>query len=67
MPEDLNWAIGGEVYVLGDDEGVHDAVAESYDGQQVFAYGFADFLDLATVAVKATGGSAEDAKVENFG
>ena len=60
-------AAGGEVYVLAADDGVHDAVAESYDGQQVFVYGFADFLDLATAAVEATGGSAENAKVENFG
>ena len=60
-------AAGGEVYVLADDSEVDDAVAESYDDQQVFVYGFADFLDLATAAVETAGGSTEDAKVENFG
>ena len=60
-------AAGGEVYVLADDSEVDDAVAESYDSQQVFVYGFADFLDLATAAVETAGGSVEDATIENFG
>lgn len=60
-------AAGGTVFVLADDDAVRDAVAEAYDGQQLFVYGFADFLDLAETAVEAAGGTMDGAKVENFG
>ncbi|MES3160349.1 MAG: FAD-dependent oxidoreductase [Halorubrum sp.] len=37
------------------------------DGEGVFVYGFADFVDDATAAIEAAGGDAAAAKVENFG
>jgi ferredoxin-NADP reductase len=61
-------AAGGEVFVLSDADAVADAVAAVYDDdQQLFVYGFADFLDVATSAVDAVGGTTETAKIENFG
>jgi ferredoxin-NADP reductase len=63
-------AAGADVYVLDDDEGMADAVADVLTGgagEQVFVYGFADFLDDATAAIDAAGGDAGAAKVENFG
>lgn len=60
-------ADGVEMFVLSSDDAVHDAVAETYDGQQLFVYGFGDFIDLAEDAVEAAGGSMDGAKVENFG
>ncbi|MFB6116994.1 FAD-binding oxidoreductase [Halosegnis sp.] len=60
-------AAGAEVYVLGADAAVTDAVVEAYDGQQLFVYGFDAFVDLAERAVEDAGGSMEGAKVENFG
>ncbi|MFB6068502.1 MAG: FAD-dependent oxidoreductase [Halobacterium sp.] len=36
-------------------------------GEQVFVYGFDDFVDEAREAVAAAGGDPDDAKVENFG
>ncbi|WP_255196859.1 FAD-dependent oxidoreductase [Halorarius litoreus] len=59
---------GGQVFVLADEDAVAGAVAEVYDdAQQLFVYGFADFIDLATEAVEAAGGSTTGAKVESFG
>ncbi|WP_435195634.1 FAD-dependent oxidoreductase [Natronomonas sp. EA1] len=59
---------GGEVTTLADDDRFADAVAEVFaDDQQVFIYGFADFLDLAKNAVEAAGGDPTEAKAENFG
>jgi 3-phenylpropionate/trans-cinnamate dioxygenase ferredoxin reductase subunit len=59
---------GVAVRILDPDESLEGAVAEvSMDGQQVFVYGFADFLDAATRAVAAAGGEPDAAKVENFG
>ncbi|MFB6137565.1 MAG: FAD-dependent oxidoreductase [Halobacteriaceae archaeon] len=44
------------------------AVAEAVrEGGQVFVYGFADFLDVATDALAAAGYDPDAAKVENFG
>ena len=61
-------AEGGEVFVLADANAVAGAVADVYgDDQQLFVYGFADFLDTATAAVEAAGGTTEGAKIENFG
>jgi len=60
-------AAGATVFVLADDDAVVEAVAEAYDGQQLFVYGFAEFLDLAGTAVEAAGGTMDGAKVENFG
>jgi 3-phenylpropionate/trans-cinnamate dioxygenase ferredoxin reductase subunit len=59
---------GAFVRVLGADEDLTDATAAALeDGGQLFVYGFADFIDAATAAVEAAGGSTEDAKIENFG
>lgn len=37
------------------------------DGEQVYVYGFADFVDEATSALRDAGADPDDAKVENFG
>ena len=59
---------GAFVRVLGADEDLTDATAAALeDGGQLVVYGFADFIDAATAAVEAAGGSTEDAKIENFG
>ncbi|QZY00193.1 FAD-dependent oxidoreductase [Halobaculum rubrum] len=55
--------------VVVTDGAVDDAVAAAVtdrDGEQVFVYGFADFVDEATAALEAAG-YASDAKIENFG
>jgi ferredoxin-NADP reductase len=63
-------AEGATVHVI--DAG-DDMVATTTDvvtgeaGEQVFVYGFADFLDAATAAIDAAGGDPDAAKVENFG
>ncbi|MGM0591703.1 MAG: FAD-dependent oxidoreductase [Halobacteriota archaeon] len=52
------------------DGGIDAAVAEALtgrDGEQVFVYGFADFVADALAAVEAAGGDPDDAKVESFG
>lgn len=59
---------GAFVRVLGADEDLTDATAAALeDGGQLFVYGFADFIDAATAAVEAAGGTTDDAKIENFG
>ncbi|MFB6206674.1 MAG: FAD-dependent oxidoreductase [Haloglomus sp.] len=63
-------AAGAEVYVLGADESLTDAVAAvvtDAPGEQLFVYGFESFLDAATDAITAAGAAPEAAKVENFG
>ncbi|MDZ7747166.1 MAG: FAD-dependent oxidoreductase [Halobacteriales archaeon] len=56
-----------EIHVVGDEDSFHDAVGTSLADQQLFVYGFGDFLELAESAVKHNGGSFDDAKIENFG
>jgi 3-phenylpropionate/trans-cinnamate dioxygenase ferredoxin reductase subunit len=59
---------GAFVAVLDADDDLVPAVeAALADGGQVFVYGFADFLDVATDAIAAAGGDPDEAKVENFG
>jgi 3-phenylpropionate/trans-cinnamate dioxygenase ferredoxin reductase subunit len=61
---------GAFVRVLDADEDMSAAVADALTGaddEQVFVYGFADFLDDATDALTAAGGVPDRAKVENFG
>lgn len=59
---------GVSVSVLDPDTPMTDAVeAATAEGGQVFMYGFATFLDDATVALEAAGVGTDDAKVENFG
>jgi ferredoxin-NADP reductase len=61
---------GAFVETLAEGESMTDAVeralADTSD-EQVFVYGFADFLDVATDALHAAGGDPDRAKVENFG
>lgn len=61
---------GADVFVLTDDEPLTDAVADvltGRDGEQLFVYGFATFLEDAEAAIEAAGGDTGDAKIENFG
>jgi len=44
-----------------------DTALTGRDDEQVFVYGFADFVDEAVAAVEAAGGDPADLKVENFG
>ncbi|KYH27768.1 dihydroorotate dehydrogenase B (NAD(+)), electron transfer subunit [Halalkalicoccus paucihalophilus] len=44
-----------------------DHVASYYEGQQVFVYGFQEFVTEALDALEETRGDPDDAKVENFG
>ncbi|KAB7512638.1 oxidoreductase [Halosegnis rubeus] len=56
-----------EIHVVDDEDGFRDAVGAAFDDQQLFVYGFTDFLDLAEETIEDSGGSFEGAKVENFG
>jgi 3-phenylpropionate/trans-cinnamate dioxygenase ferredoxin reductase subunit len=61
---------GAAVTVLNERETMTDAVENALAGtpdEQVFVYGFAGFLDVATDALQAAGGDPDRAKVENFG
>lgn len=61
-------AAGAPAWVLARDESVGPAVAAALDAdRQVFVYGYADFLPLATEALRAAGGEPAAAKVENYG
>lgn len=63
-------AAGADVFVVGegDDEALADAANGALEGdEQVFVYGFADFLDEATAVIEAAGGTPDEAKMENFG
>lgn len=61
---------GASVSVLDKDEDLTPAVENALTGEtdeQVFVYGFAEFLDAATDALQTVGGTPDRAKVENFG
>lgn len=61
---------GADVFVLTESEELTDAVGAvltSDPGEQVFVYGFADFLEDADEAIEAAGGDPDEAKAENFG
>lgn len=61
-------AMGASVAVVAEEAAFRSAVGEALeDDAQVFVYGFADFLDLATDALWAAGEDPDAAKVENFG
>ena len=58
------------IHVVGEDGDLTDPTAAALAGdedEQVFVYGFADFLDVATDALAAAGGDPDGAKIENFG
>ena len=58
---------GTTVKILGDDESLTEAVAETVEnGAQVFVYGFEGFLREATEAIEEAGYEGEP-KIENFG
>jgi len=65
-------AAGAEVRMVdaGDvesfEEAVDDVVTTAAD-EQLFVYGFADFVAAAREAIEAAGGELEGVKVENFG
>ena len=63
-------AEGATVHVLDADDPMGATVADvlaGTAGEQVFVYGFAEFIDAATAAIDAAGGDADAAKVESFG
>lgn len=55
----------GATVVITDELGNH--VESYYDGQQVFVYGFQNFVTDSLDAVENVGGDSDAAKVENFG
>jgi ferredoxin-NADP reductase len=58
---------GTTVDVIDEGEGLAEHVADRYDGQQVFVYGFQGFVTEALDALEESGADPDDAKVENFG
>lgn len=65
-------AAGAEISLIegdGDDAlaAAVDDVLTGADGEGVFVYGFADFVETAIDAVEAAGGDPDGAKVESFG
>ena len=59
---------GTTVIVVGEDQGLETALADAYEaGQQVFIYGFRDFVTEGRKALESVGGDPDDAKIENFG
>lgn len=61
---------GAEVFMLSESEAMTDAVSAVLTGradEQIFIYGFADFLEDAEAAIAEAGGDPEAAKAENFG
>lgn len=63
-------AAGADVFVLTDGTDLTDVVADvltDSPGEQVFIYGFADFLADAETALEAAGIDPDAAKSENFG
>ena len=57
----------GDVHVVDGEPAFRDAIGDVLADQQLFVYGFSDFLELAETAVEEHDGSFEGAKVENFG
>jgi ferredoxin-NADP reductase len=55
----------GATVVITDELGDH--VESYYDGQQVFVYGFQEFVTESLDALEKVGGNPDEAKVENFG
>ena len=59
---------GADVWITDDDiEEFVVAAVTGDDDEQVFVYGFADFVDAAVDAIEAAGGVPDGAKIENFG
>jgi cytochrome-b5 reductase len=61
---------GADVLTIPESAQFESAVSDRITGsaaEQLFVYGFADFLELAESAVKPTDADFDNAKVENFG
>lgn len=61
---------GADVFILTETTDLTDAVADVYTGhgdEQLFIYGFSDFLEEANAAIESAGGDSDAAKAENFG
>ena len=61
---------GAFVSVLDESANLTEPAERALTGaadEQVFVYGFAEFLDAATDALQSVGGDPDRAKVENFG
>jgi cytochrome-b5 reductase len=58
---------GATVQVLATLDGAIDSLVTGSDDEQVFIYGFAEFVERAREAIEAAGGDPSAAKVENFG
>jgi ferredoxin-NADP reductase len=58
---------GADVWITDDIEEFVKAAVTGDEDEQVFVYGFADFVDAAVDAIEATGGVPDGAKIENFG
>ncbi|MFB6234169.1 MAG: FAD-dependent oxidoreductase [Halopenitus sp.] len=62
--------LGATIERIDDDEDLAshvDDVLTGTEGEQVFVYGFADFIDEAEAAIEAAGADVDETKVENFG
>ena len=62
--------LGATIDIIDDDEDLAshvDDVLTGQEGEQVFVYGFADFIDEVEAAIEAAGADVDEAKVENFG
>lgn len=62
--------LGATIHVIEDDDelAAHvDDVLTGDEDEQVFVYGFGDFVTEAEAAIETAGGDADEAKVENFG
>ena len=55
----------GATVVVTDELAAH--VSSYYDDQQVFVYGFQEFVTESLDALEEAGGDPDEAKVENFG
>lgn len=63
-------AAGADVFILTEETGLTDAVSDVYtgaSGEQIFIYGFGEFLAEAETAIEAAGGDTDALKAENFG
>jgi cytochrome-b5 reductase len=63
-------AASADVFVLTESTPLTDAVSDvltGEDGEQVFVYGFSEFITDAEAAIDTAGAAVEDAKTENFG
>jgi cytochrome-b5 reductase len=61
---------GADVLILSENDSFESAVGDRITGsaaEQLFVYGFAEFLELAESAVETTEADFDEAKVENFG